>query len=110
MEAELRDGEWGSVVMKLRDMELFKVNVTTSIKKMISKTTSLEEDKAGELTMAIEKLRSYASDLHHVVDFKGVKEVYTGGKEDAYMAYMLAASLTNLLAKKFSKIVQSNPT
>jgi hypothetical protein len=108
MDAELRDGEWGSVVEKLRDLELFKINVTTSIKKMISSTTSIEEDKAGELTMAIEKLRSYASDLHHVVDFKGVKRVYTGGKEDAYMAYMLAASLTNLVAKKFSRIVSSS--
>jgi hypothetical protein len=61
------------------------------------------------LTMASEKLRAYASDLHHVVDFKGVKEVYTGGKEDAYMAYMFATSLTNV-AKKFSKIVSSSQT
>jgi 3-deoxy-D-arabino-heptulosonate 7-phosphate (DAHP) synthase len=78
-------------------------------KKMISDTTSMEEGKAGELTIAIEKLRSYASESHHVVDSQGkVKEVYTGGKEDAYMAYMLAASVTNLLAKKFSNIVSSS--
>lgn len=104
MEAKLRDGEWGTVVSKLR------VNVTKFIKKMIGETTSLEEDKAGDLTVAIEKLRSYASELHHVVGSQGVKEVYTGGKEDAYMAYMLAASLTNLLARKFSKIVSLSQT
>jgi hypothetical protein len=108
--SELRNAEWGKVVMKLRDMELFKVNVTQYIKKMISQTTALEENKVGDLTMAIEKLRSYASELHHVINSQGkVKEAYTGGKEDAYMAFMLATSMTNLLAKKFLKILESTP-
>lgn len=57
MEQDLRNGEWGNVVMKLRNIELFKVNFTNFIKKMISETTSIEEVKAGELTLAIEKLR-----------------------------------------------------
>jgi hypothetical protein len=34
-----------------------------------------------------------------------VKEAYTGGKEDAYMAYMLAASITNVLSKKFMRML-----
>jgi hypothetical protein len=104
MELELRNGDWGNVVMKLRNIELFKVNVTKFIKKMISDTTSIEEDKAGELTTAIEKLRQYASDLHHVVSSGKVKDVYTGGKEDAYLAYLLVASITNVLTRKFVKM------
>lgn len=59
---------------------------------MISETTSVEEDKAVELTLAIDKLREYASELHHLVDSQGkVKQVYTGGKVDAYLAYILVA-------------------
>jgi hypothetical protein len=59
--------------------------------------------------LAIEKLREYASDLHHAVNSQGkVKEVYTGGKEDAYLAYMLVASVTNVLSRKFLKIIQSS--
>lgn len=33
MEQDLRNGEWGNVVMKLRNIELFKVNFTNFIKK-----------------------------------------------------------------------------
>jgi hypothetical protein len=109
MEEELRNGEWGTVVLKLRDIELFKKNVTQFIKKMVSQTTAMEEEKVGELTLAIDKLLSYASELHHVVDSRGnIKEVYSGGKEDAYMAFMLATSLTNLLARKFKTIVDKS--
>lgn len=111
MEKELRKGEWGAVVLKLRDIELFKKNVTQFIKKMVSQTTAMEEDKVGELTLAIDKLLSYASELHHVMDSRGkIKEVYTGGKEDGYMAFMLATSLINLLSKKFKTIVDRTPS
>jgi hypothetical protein len=43
MESELRNGEWGNVVAKLRDIELFKKErVTKFIRRMISQSTTME--------------------------------------------------------------------
>jgi hypothetical protein len=102
MELNVRVGEWGKVVQDSRDLlELFKKDMTQFIKKMISHTTSLQDEEAGELTESIDKLFAYASNLHHTVRQGQLKEVYTGGKEDAYLAFMISAGLVNLLSKKF---------
>ncbi len=107
MELELKRGEWGDVVKLSRELlELFKKDVTQFIKDTVSKTTGVDERTAGALTMAIDNLYSYANELHHEVDSKGnVKDVYTGGKEDAEMTYMLSSALVKLLAKKFKSVV-----
>ena len=102
MEEELRKGEWGNIVAKLRDMELFKIQMTKFIQEIIKQSTGLDENKVREFTTAISNLKNYASELHHTIDGSGrIHEVYTGGKEDAYMAYVLANSITNLISKKF---------
>jgi hypothetical protein len=79
-----------------RDMKGF-------IKEMIAETTSMDAEKAASLTGSIDGLYVYASDLHHIVDNQGkVKEdIYTGGKEDAYMVYLISTSFANLLRGKF---------
>lgn len=102
MQNDLRTGEWSGVVAKLRDMELFKVHIGNFVKKIIQESTGLNDGKIGELTLAMDKLKSYASELHHKIDDGGtIHDEYTGGKEDAYLAYTLTASLINLISKKF---------
>jgi hypothetical protein len=104
MEQELNKGEWGSVVAKSRELlELFRKDMKGFIKEMIAVTTSMDVEKAASLTGSIDGLYGYASDLHHTVDNQGkVKEdIYTGGKEDAYMVYLISTSLVNLLRRKF---------
>jgi len=108
MELYLRQGEWGRVVAESRGLlELFTKDETRFVKSMISQTTTVDDDKAGAITQAFDNLSSYANELHHVVGRQGqVKDVYTGGKEDAYLVYMVSASLVNLLARKFKTMVQ----
>src|SRR5581483_369448 len=90
LEEELHVGEWGEIVDKSRFiLELFEKDVTQFVKKVIASTTGVSEDKATDLTTAISKLSDYASDLHHIVDKGKIKGPYTGGKEDAYLAYFL---------------------
>ena len=106
MELELNKGEWGDLVSESRTLiELFRKppEIKDRIKRMIADTTSIEPEKAASLTESIDKLFGYASDLHHTVNDAGKMktEVYTGGKEDAYMVYMLSASVVNLLERKF---------
>jgi hypothetical protein len=104
MEQELNKGEWGSVVAKSRELlELFRRDMKDFIKEMIAETTSMDAEKAASLTRSIDELYGYASDLHHIVNNQGkVKEdIYTGGKEDAYMVYLISTSLVNLLRRKF---------
>jgi|GEM_PF-1717085 len=107
MELELNKGEWGNVVEKSRGLlELLRRDMKGIIKKMIASTTSMDEQKAGSLTESIDKLFGYASDLHHIVDSEGkAKDVYTGGKEDAYLVYSISTSLVNLLTRKFASFV-----
>lgn len=108
MESKLREGEWANVVSELRGMELLKKDIKGFIQNMISQSTAMDINKVVQLTTAIDNIVNYASELHHKIGSSGqVKEVYTGGKEDAYMAYMLATALTNLLARKFSRSLES---
>jgi hypothetical protein len=107
MESELNKGNWGDVVGDSRNLiELFRKpsEIKEYIKEMIATTTSIDSGKASSFTESIDKLFGYASDLHHIVNDAGKMktEVYTGGKEDAYMVYMLSTSLVNLLRRKFS--------
>lgn len=106
MESELNKGEWGNVVSKSRELlELLHKDVKGTIKDLISETTSIDSQKAESLTESIDKLYGYASDLHHVVGKNGItKDVYTGGKEDAYMVYLISTSLVNLLRRKLVRI------
>lgn len=110
MEKELRKGEWGDVVKSSRGVfEVFKKgDISQYMKDMITTTTSLNGKSADALKMSIDNLYGYSNELHHSVTSQGkTNEVYTGGKEDAYMAYVVAASLTNLLAKKFTKSISN---
>jgi len=95
---------WKHVVAKSRELlELFRRGMKGFIKEMIAETTSMDAEKAASLTGSIDGLYGYASDLHHIVDNQGkVKEdIYTGGKEDAYMVYLISTSFVNLLRRKF---------
>ena len=106
IELSLRKGDWDVVVMDCRSvLELFEKDVTQFIKKLVAGTTGITEDKAGDLTQSIDKLYAYTSDLHHPVDGGKVKDAYTGGREDAYLAYSLVTSVVNLLGMKFKKII-----
>lgn len=113
MDKDLQCGEWGNVVEESRKFwELFvqksgQVNVQGFIKRLIADTTGLEEDKSQKLITGIGSLYSYASDLHHSVDDSGVKNVFVGGKEDAYLTYSLAASFLNLIVSKFKWSLRS---
>jgi hypothetical protein len=50
--------------------------------------------------MALDNVFGYSSGLHHTTT-TGVG--YIGGKEDAYMSYMIVTSVINSLARKFVK-------
>jgi len=113
MESELNKGNWADVVAGSRNLiELFRKppEIKDFIREIMARTTSIEPEKAGSFTESIDKLFGYASDLHHTVNDAGKMktEVYTGGKEDAYMVYMLSASLVNLVRGKFLVFVGRN--
>jgi hypothetical protein len=102
MDIDLKKGEWRNVVEKTRGFQLLKDDIRQYIKKIIIETTGMNDDNVQDLTMAMDKLYHYGSALHHFKDSKGnLHLVYNGGKEDAYMVYMLITSVTNLIAKKF---------
>ncbi|MBT9166585.1 MAG: hypothetical protein DDT25_01276 [Chloroflexi bacterium] len=114
MDKDLLSGEWREVVKKSREFwELFlkesdQLNVKSFIKEFISGTTGLNE-KQGENVLGVAgRLYGYASDLfiHPIDKASGVKEIFTGGKEDAYLSYTLAASFLNMLLSKFKKSLQ----
>ena len=53
--------------------------------------------------MAFDNLFGYSSGLHHQLK-KGAKTIaadYRGGKEDAYLNYMITAGIINTVARKF---------
>ena len=104
VEKELRAGDWKNVIRDSREViELFNKGVTRYMKQLVAETTNISEEKAGDLTFGVDKLTSYTSDFHHPLENGKPKKVYTGEKEDAYLTYVVAASLTNLLARKFVK-------
>ncbi len=107
MGKDLKGGEWREVVRKSREFwELFhqesnQLHVRDFIKRLVTETTGIEDDKSGNMVQGISRLYGYASDLLHPVGGSGVKEVFVGGKEDAYLSYSLAASFLNVLVSKF---------
>lgn len=105
VEKLLREGEWGKVVKESVELfEILKKDNISTIKQVISESTGITTDKAGQLTEALDKLYGYAADLHHPIDesTKGVKAPFTGGKEDAYLVYIISCSLINALSRKLS--------
>ena len=107
MEKYLREGEWNLVVSKSREFfELFAKEVKGKIKELIQESTGLEEEPATKLTTAFDNLEDYSSALHHSVKKDGKPvDIYTGGKEDAYLVFYLCVSILNLVSKKvYSKV------
>ena len=110
MQNELNKGEWGNVVEEsVKLFELIKKNNTGFIKKLMSESTGLTSEKVQSLTEALDKLYSYAAELHHPVDRESreVKQPFVGEKEDAQMIYSISLSFVNLLSRKLSKSVKN---
>jgi len=115
MEDNLMKGEWDLVVEDSRKFwELFKEDVKGKIKDLIANSTGISQDYAGKFTQALDNLHEYASSLHHSTEKnkdggpKVISNVYTGGKEDAYLVFLMAVSIYNLLSSKLSKISRPN--
>ncbi|MBT9163814.1 MAG: hypothetical protein DDT24_00734 [Chloroflexi bacterium] len=112
MDKDLLSGEWREVVKKSREFwDLFhkeskQLDVRAFIKRLITETTGLEEDKSGNIVKGVNQLYGYASDLLHPVGGSGVKDIFVGGKEDAYLIYSLAASFLNMIVSKFKLSLQ----
>jgi hypothetical protein len=109
IEKDIREGEWGDAVKGCRDaIESLKKHSKQFIKEMVVKTTGIEENNANQLTMAFDNLYGYSSGLHHQT---ATANRYIGGKEDAYMNYMITSGILNSLARKFILIAkrQSSP-
>jgi hypothetical protein len=106
MEQQVRLGNWETVMVQSRELvELFKKDVTSFIKELVSKTTHLEEKNTLSFTDFIGKLWEYANNFHHSVDKGKISPDYIVGKEDAYLTYVISSCLVGLLAKKFDKVV-----
>jgi hypothetical protein len=104
IEKDIREGEWGDAVKGCRDaIESFKKHSKQFIKEMVVKTTGVEQDNATQLTMALDNLYGYSSGLHHQTT---TGNRYIGGKEDAYMNYMITSGIINSLARKFILIAK----
>lgn len=56
------------------------------------------------MTMGFDNLFGYTSGLHHQLtkDAKTIAIPYRGGKEDAYLNYMITAGIINNIARKFT--------
>jgi len=115
MEDNLRKGEWDLVVEDSRKFwELFKEDVKGKIKELITNSTGISQDYAGKFTQALDNLHEYASSLHHSTEKnkdggpKVISNFYTGGKEDAFLVFLMAVSIYNLLSSKLSKIFRPN--
>jgi hypothetical protein len=110
LELDLKKGEWGDVVRRARELlELFKKDVTRTIKRIIDQTSTMDDESATSFTMSIDNLYGYSNGLHHSLQKDGtIRTVYTGGKEDAYMIYLLVTSMTSLLSRKFAKVFGQN--
>lgn len=109
----LKEGEWAEVVEKSRGIydELRRDN-RDLIKTIVSQTTGVSKDSAGKLSQALDNMYSYSNDLHHTINksTKQVKDPFTGGKEDAYLTYSIAASLVNLIGKKLQRARRNEPS
>jgi hypothetical protein len=109
MGKDLQSGEWREVLKKSREFwELFQqeskqLAVKEFVKKLIASTTGLEDEKSANIVQGVGRFYGYASDLLHPVGTSGVKEVFVGGKEDAYLVYSLAASFLNVMVSKFKQ-------
>jgi hypothetical protein len=96
IEKEIKNGEWEHVVEQSRIVvEQIKKDVTRLIKDVIINRTGMGEDNVKQFTMALDNLEGYFNGLHHP------HGGFRGGKEDAYLCYMLITSLINLIARKF---------
>lgn len=105
IQKDIREGEWGEAVKGCRDaIEPFSRGpLTSAIKEIVIHTTGMEADKVNQMTMAFDNLYGYTSGLHHQLT-KGAKTVaaqYKGGKEDAYLNYMITSGIINNIARKF---------
>lgn len=106
MEKFLNEGEWGKVIEESRKFfELYTKDVKGNIKNLIVKSTGISEVSATKLTTALDNLEDYSNALHHSVEKGGSgpgipANIFTGGKEDAYLTFNLCASILNLVSKK----------
>jgi hypothetical protein len=110
IEVNIRKGEWGEAAEGCRTaMEpLAKGNISRSIKDMIIKTTGIEEKNALQLTMAFDNIFNYSSGLlHGITKDQNISNRYAGGKEDAYMDYMIITAIVNSVARKFVRTLKT---
>jgi hypothetical protein len=112
IEDKIKKGEWKEAVEGCRATiePLTKGTVRGLIKDMIVGSTGIEAESANLLIVAFENIRGYSSSLLHEVTNKGqnISTQYAGGKEDAYMNYMILAAIINMVARKFIGTVNKN--
>jgi hypothetical protein len=105
VQKDIREGEWGEAVKGCRDaIEPFSRGMLRPlIKEIFVSTTGIEEEHATNLTTAFDNLFGYSSGLHHQLtkDAKSIAGHYKGGKEDAYLNYMITTGIINTIARKF---------
>jgi len=105
IEENIRKGKWKQAVEECRAaIEPFsKGNIPRLIKEMIMQNTGIEEKNANQLTEAFKNLFGYSSGLLHEINptSQSVSKRYIGGKENAYMNYMILSAIVNSVARKF---------
>ncbi|MGA9150194.1 MAG: hypothetical protein WBZ36_06435 [Candidatus Nitrosopolaris sp.] len=109
MQDYIRKGEWNQVAEQLRDIELFRADLTNDLKTLLGKTTNLPEDKCQDFTIMLDKLYSLSSQFHHLVRKGKVNEIMNVNKEDAEFFYVIMLSITQLLIKKI-EYLRTNTT
>jgi hypothetical protein len=108
METHLKKGEWNHVAEQLRGIQLFKSDMKQGLKKLLSKTTNLPNEKCQLFTEAIDRLYDVSSQFHHLVDNGKVNPVMNVNKEDAYFVYMFMLSITQLISSKLEILWRNN--
>jgi hypothetical protein len=104
IEDNIKKAEWKKTAQGCRDTiePLTKGNIPRLIREMIIQTTGIEDKSANLLTVGLENIFGYSSGLHHQINKdQTIATQYVGGKEDAYMNYMILAAIINTVARKF---------
>jgi hypothetical protein len=114
IENKIKKAEWKEAAEACRaTIEPFtKGTIRSFIKEMIKQQSGIEEKNASQLMEAFSRIYDYSSGLIHVINQKDQKVTtqYKGGKEDAYMNYMILAAMINTVARKFIGTVNNNKT
>jgi len=107
VEKRILEGEWNEVMEDVRPVhELLRHR--TLIKDLL-KRDGYTEEATEYLLNSIQNLFDCSSKFHHRVDQAGKKILpeIKASKEDAYLVYVTAAGLVNLLARKIKRYGES---